>query len=143
MKRKKVRAGDFEAVMKKYTKGKFEDYVIIDTDCELDILLDIDSRDTYGEWNYKGAEYKKMFLDSREYLRDGDLPGVFKNSLLILRKEDYPSLFKSGEDAMPQVTIADESNRETGVAAIRVTITPNMEMRYYKGTKVLWVELMR
>lgn len=143
MKRKKVRTGDFEAVMKKYTKGKFEDYVIIDTDCELDILLDIDSRDTYGEWNYKGVEYKKMFLDSREYLRDGDLPGVFKNSLLILRKEDYPSLFKSGEDAMPQVTIADESNRETGVAAIRVTITPNMEMRYYKGTKVLWVELMR
>ena len=143
LKRKKVRAGDFEAAMKKYTKGKFEDYVIIDTDCELDILLDIDSRDTYGEWNYKGAEYKKMFLDSREYLRDGDLPGVFKNSLLILRKENLPSLFKTGEDAMPQVTIADESNRETGVAAIRVTITPNMEMRYYKGTKVLWVDLIR
>lgn len=143
MKRKKVRAVDFEAVMKKYTKGKFEDYVIIDTDCELDILLDIDSRDTYREWNYKCAEYKKVFLDSREYLRDGDLPGVFKNSLLILRKEDYPSLFKTSEDTMPQVTIADESNRETGVAAVRVTITPNMEMRYYKGTKVLWVELIR
>lgn len=143
MKRKKVRAGDFEAVMKKYTKGRIEDYVIIDTDFELDILLDIDSRENYGDWEYKGAEYKKIFLDSREYLRDSDLPSVFKSSLLILRKEDYPSLFKKSEEALPEVTIADESSRETGVAAVRVTVTPNMEMRYYKNTKVLWVELMR
>lgn len=143
LKRKKMRAGVFETKLKKFTKGRNEDYVIIDTDCKLDILLDIDSRDSYGEWIYKGAEYKKMFLDSREYLRDSDLPSLFKDSLLVLRKEDLPSLFKTGEDAMPQVTITDESDRETGVAAVRVMVTPNMEMRYYKNTKVLWVELLR
>ena len=142
-KRRKVRAGDFESFMKKYTNGKNDEYVIIDTDCDLDILLDIDNRDTYGGWNYKGAEYKKLFLDAREYLRDVDLPIIFKNSLLILRKEDYPSLFKKSEDVMPQVIIADESNRDTGRAAVRVTVIPNMEMHYYKNSKVLWVELTR
>ena len=143
LKRRKVRAGDFESFMKKYTNGKNDEYIIIDTDCDLDILLDIDNRDTYGEWDYKGAEYKKMFLDAREYLRDVDLPIIFKNSLLILRKEDYPSLFKINEDVMPQVIIADESDRDSGRAAVRVTVMPNLEMRYYKNSKVLWVELTR
>ena len=76
-------------------------------------------------------------------MRDVDLPIIFKNSLLILRKEDYPSLFKKSEDVMPQVIIADESNRDTGRAAVRVTVIPNMEMHYYKNSKVLWVELTR
>ena len=129
-KRRKVRAGDFESFMKKYTSGKNDEYIIIDTDCDLDILLDIDNRDTYGEWDYKGAEYKKIFLEAREYLRDVDLPIIFKNSLLILRKEDYPSLFKKNEDVMPQVIIADESDRDSGKAAVRVTVMPNLEMRY-------------
>lgn len=143
LKRRKVSVGDFESVLKKYTKGKNDEYVIIDTDCELDVLLERDSRDTYGEWNYKGAEYKKLFLDAREYLRDLDLPIIFKNSLLVLRKEDYPSLFKKSEDVVPQVIIADESDRDSGKAAVRVIVMPNMEMRYYKKSKVLWVELTR
>lgn len=139
----KVRTGDFEQFFDKYTKGKNKEYVIIDTDCELDVMLDIDHRDVYGGWEYKGAEYKKVFLDSREYLRDSLLPGVYKNTLLILRKDEYPSLFKINEDVMPQVIIADESDRDSGRAAVRVTVMPNLEMRYYKNSKVLWVELTR
>ena len=60
-----------------------------------------------------------------------------------MRKEDYPSLFKINEDVMPQVIIADESDRDSGLAAVRVTVMPNLEMRYYKNSKVLWVELIR
>ncbi len=44
---------------------------------------------------------------------------------------------------MPQVIIADESDRDSGKAAVRVTVMPNLEMRYYKNSKVLWVELTR
>lgn len=44
-------------------------------------------------------------------MRGGDLLGVFKNSLLIMRKDYFPSLFKTSEGTTLQVSIADESSR--------------------------------
>lgn len=60
-----------------------------------------------------------------------------------MRKEDYPSLFKKNETAEPAGELKDESDRDNGIAAIGVTITPNMEMRYYKNAKVMKVTLVR
>lgn len=143
IKQKKVKPEDFEKVLSRYTKRRNGDYVILDTECDMSIRLDVDTSSNCDNWTYKGAAYKKLFLNSREFLGDSTLPNAFRNKLLILRKEDFPSLVKVNEDTTPQIRIEDESDRKDGIAAVRVTIVPNMEMRYYKSTKVLQVELER
>lgn len=143
IKRKKVKPEGFEKRLNRFTKGRNSDYVILDTECDMSIRLDVDTSSNCDNWTYKGAAYKKLFLDSREFLGDSSLPNAFRNKLLILRKEDFPSLAKVNENTTPQVRIEDESGGKDGIAAVRVTIVPNMEMRYYKNTKVLQVELER
>ncbi len=143
IKQKKVKPEDFEKVLSRYTKRRNGDYVILDTECDMSIRLDVDTSSNCDNWTYKGAAYKKLFLNSREFLGDSTLPNAFRNKLLILRKKDFPSLVKINENTAPQVRIEDVSDRNEGIAAIRVTIVPNMEMRYYKNTKVLQVELER
>ena len=143
IKRKEVKPEGFEKLLNRYTKGKNSDYVILDTECDMNVRLDIDTSSNCDSWKYKGAEYKEIFLDSREFLTDSTLPNAFRNKLLILRKKDFPSLVKVNENTAPQVRIEDVSDRNEGIAAVRVTIVPNMEMRYYKNTKVLQIELER
>lgn len=131
---KTVRVADFDSFFNRYTKGKRDEYIIIDTESTLSVGIDIE-RD--------GDGYKCMFIDASEYLRDVPLVEIFRNSLLIMKKEDYPSLFRKNETAEPVVELKDESDIENGIAAIGVTITPNMEMRYYKNAKVMKVTLVR
>ena len=131
---KTVRVADFVKFYNRYTKGKKDDYIIIDTDCKLSVGIDVDRN---------GDGYKRIFLDSLNFLKDVSLAEMFRDSLLILQKEDYPSLFRKTEDAEPAVLLEDVSSREDGVAAICVSINPNLEMRYYMNTNVVKVTLVR
>lgn len=140
--RKKVSAGDFEQFFNSYTKGANSEYVIIDTECQFSTLLDKDTNLNNMDSQYKGAKYKCVYLDAND-MKDIPLMEVFRNSLIIIRKEDYPSLFKVQENKEPEISLEDYSDSSQGLVSIKVTMTPNMEIRYYRNTHVLMVELLR
>lgn len=143
IKRKKVRVGDFEKYFNSYTNGMNEDYVIIDANCELSIMLDKKTTNNPFVSQYLGAEYKYLYLDSSEYFKDLTLLELFGNSLLILRKEDFPSLVYKNNGVRPELSMKDMSDKAKGFAAMWVTIKPNMIMKFYKNTKIVMVELKR
>jgi hypothetical protein len=139
--RRKVSVGDFEQFFNSYTKGANSEYVIIDTECQFSSLLDKDTNLNNMESQYKGAEYKCVYLDAND-MKDIPLMEIFRNSLIIIRKDDYPSLFKTQENKEPEISLEDYSDSSQGLASIKVTMTPNMEMRFYRRTHVLMVELV-
>lgn len=140
---KNVCVGDFEVFFRSYTEGHNSDYMIVDTDCELSANLEIETENIVGNWKYKEADYSRKCIDANGHLKDTPLMGLFNNSLLIIKKEDFPSLVKINENDKPQIDLEDCSDSTRGLAAIKVTIASNMELRYYKSSKVAWINLTR
>jgi hypothetical protein len=77
-----------------------------------------------------------------DHLSDIDIVRDFLGSLLIVKKEDMPILAedKYGDDA--EIAIEDVSNKEEGLAAVRVDITPRYTM-WYRNAKCYKVVIER
>lgn len=65
----------------------------------------------------------------------------FKKTVVIIRKEDLPYVFSTCTDSRPSVTLVDESDKEKGEAIMRITVNPNLALKYSREAKVVRVML--
>ena len=119
--------------------GKEADkYMVIDFDSHSYMHMRVD----YDGKKCLGADYMKVHLEMNDHLSDIDIVRDFLGSLLIVKKEDMPILAedKYGDDA--EIAIEDVSNKEEGLAAVRVDITPRYTM-WYRNAKCYKVVIER
>lgn len=145
MKIKDVKAkwSDFEKVFLKYVGENGDGYVIIDTECKVDVMVRMDKLPEGVMWSphrhYKKAYYYDAGMGSSFNLRDLPLGRLLDGTVLIMRMADLPVLVPTSEDGMPVVSIIDESLREKGWAPVRITVDPCLVAKYSKNAEVVRV----
>ena len=136
---------DFEKRFLKYVGNEGEKYVIIDNNSHMDAMMIMDKPKNDAKWPfhryYKGAYYYNYDRASTLYLRD--LPQIesFNGTILIARFSDMPTPVSVPKDSMPVVSFTDESDKEKGWAAVRITVDPCLVAKYSKNAEVLRVQI--
>ncbi len=132
--------GDYVA---RILNEKGEEYVIVDTDLSLLNFVEMDKLEKRYPWRnrFKKAELHSFELDTSFYMRDFAEMEKFRGTLLLIRKENLPDLECEAEDASPTIEIKDESDKEKGMAAVRITVDPKMVVKYNENAQVIRVKV--
>ena len=138
---------DFEDCFLSHVGDKGEEYIIIDTDCSMNLFVKMDELEDGVKFsfnrNYKGAYYYHAELNSSFYLQDLPVAEAFRNTIAIVKYADLPVLVTTSNDCCPDVQFRDESNRAQAKAAVRITVDPKLIVRYSKQAKVLRVRIVK
>ena len=59
----------------------------------------------------------------------------------MIRKDNLPALEGETEEASPAIEFKDESDKEKGMAAVRVTVDPKMLVKYNDNVQVTRVKI--
>lgn len=139
--------GDFEKMFTNYVGNDGDKYVIIDNDCSLRVFAEMDKLSDGQKWPlhryYKGAYCYDAEIGLSRYLKDVPLIESFDRTILVVRFADMPVLVPTSDQGVPYVSFEDESNKEKGWAAVRITVEPNLNMKYSKEAEVLRVKIKR
>jgi hypothetical protein len=60
---------------------------------------------------------------------------------MLIKKADLPALVRENNNASPEVGFKDESDKEKGVAAVRMTVNPQMVVKYNPNAQVIRVKI--
>lgn len=120
-----------------------EEYVIVETDLSLMNFVELDKIEKRYPWRnrFQKAELHPFELDTSFYMRDVAELEQFRGTLLLIRKENLPALVGETEDASPAIDFKDESVKETGMAAVRITVDPKMVVKYNENAQVIRVKV--
>lgn len=149
MKIKDVEAkwGNFEKVFLDHVGDNGDGYVIIDNECKVDAMVSMDKLPEGVMWSlhrhYKKAYHYDAGIGSSFNLKDLQLGRVFDNTVLLMRMSDLPVLVPTSKDGMPVVGVVDESSRDKGWAAVRITADPCLVARYSKDAEVIRVRFRK
>lgn len=136
---------DFESYFVKHYGMHGNDYMIIDSDSLMHLFCEFDKNPqnttSLLHRQYKGADHRLYDLSIGWYLRDIPELEPFKKTVVIIRKEDLPYVFSTCTDSRPSVTLVDESDKEKGEAIMRITVNPNLALKYSREAKVVRVML--
>ena len=139
--------GEFEKMFSKYVGEAGDQYVIMDTNCSVDAMVKMDPLQEGQKWSfhrfYKGAYYYNTTFGTAFCLNDVPLAESYDKTVMIVRSADLPTLESISEDGRPHVSISDESDKEKGYAAVRVTVNPNLVARYNKNAEVIRLRLVK
>ena len=139
--------GEFEKIFTKYIGKNGEQYVILDTECSVNAMVKMDPLPEGHKWSlhryYKGAYYYDTGFGTMFSLRDVPLAESFDKTVVFVKFADLPVLIPETEDARPSVTLSDESNKEQGRLAVRVTVDPHLVAKYSKQAEVIKVRLRK
>ena len=136
--------GEFEKIFAKYVGENGEHYVIMDTECSVNAMVKMDPFPEGRKWSlhrYKGAYYYNTGFGTMFNLRDVPLAESFDKTVVFVKFADLPVLMPESEAARPSVTLSDESNKEQGMLAVRVTVDPHLVAKYSKQAEVIKVRL--
>ena len=133
--------GDFiEGVLN--AEGK--EFVIVETCLDLYNFVELDKeKERKYPWrqHFKEAEIHSFDLNTNIYLRDVTELEQFRGSLMLIKKADLPALVRENNNASPEVGFKDESDKEKGVAAVRMTVNPQMVVKYNPNAQVIRVKI--
>lgn len=120
-----------------------EEYIIVETDLSLLNFVELDKIEKRYPWRnrFKKAELHPFELDTSFYMRDFAEMEQFRGTLLLIRKENLPALEGETEDASPAIDFKDVSDKEKGMAAVRVTVDPKMVVKYNENAQVIRVKV--
>ena len=139
--------GEFEKIFAKYVGENGEHYVIMDTECSVNAMVKMDPFPEGQKWSlhryYKGAYYYNTGFGTMFNLRDVPLAESFDKTVVFVKFADLPVLMPESEAARPSVTLSDESNKEQGMLAVRVTVDPHLVAKYSKQAEVIKVRLRK
>lgn len=130
----------FEQYFVRLVGDNGSDYIIIDSNSCMKYFYRMDSLEggsrTFSfHQTFKGADYKYYDLNVGWYLRNLELLEPFKNTLVILKKDDLPTIADKTANG-PEVMLIDKSDREKGIGSISLAINPNYEARFDKKATV-------
>lgn len=135
----------FEQMFIKHVGDKANEYVIIDNDSSMDVMITMDKPKDGAKWSfnryYKGAYYYNAGRGTSLYLEDVPLVDSFDKTILIGRFSDLPTPISVAEGGLPKVSFNDESNKEKGWAAVRITVDPCLVAKYSKNADFLRVRV--
>lgn len=136
---------EFEKYFDNYVGEKGTEYFILDANSHMDLFYEMDKQKSghrsFDESTYKGAEYKLYDLDVGLYLKDVIELESFRETLVVIKKNDLPTVANTTKSTGPSVEFGDESSRENGVAAVYMTVNPNYCVKYCRDVDVLRVKL--
>jgi len=132
--------GDYVA---RVLKDEGEKFVIVETDLSLLNYVELDKTKKQYPWrnHFKNAELHPFELDSSLYMRDFSELEQFRGSLLLIRKEELPALEGETVDASPVIGFTDVSDRDKGIAAVRMMVDPKLVVKYNHRTEVVRVKV--
>ena len=140
-----IKRDKFEQMFIKHVGDKGNEYVIIDNDSSLDVMITMDKPKDGAKWSfhryYKGAYYYKAGRGTSRYLEDMPLIDSFDKTILIARFSDLPTPISVSEGGLPIVSFNDESNKEKGWAAVRITVDPCLVAKYSRNAEILRVRV--
>ncbi len=122
------------------------DYVIIDTGGSSHLLMDLDKHDgprRWFDWSFKKAAYKHYDLQMGWYLKDLEEIEPFDNTVIIIKKTDLPYVTMADGYDGPSLSFTDKSNRNDATALVRITVNPNLAVRYNKDTEAVKIKVIR
>lgn len=138
---------DFEECFLTHVGDKGAEYIIIDTDCSMNLFVKMDElEDGVGfsiNRNYKGAYYYHVELNASFYLQDLPVAEAFRNTITIVKYTDLPVPVTMSDDDCPDVQFRDESDRTQAKAAVRITVDPKLIVRYNKQAELLRVRIVK
>lgn len=120
-----------------------ENYIIVETDLSLLNFVELDKLEKRYPWRsrFKKAELHPFEIDTSFYMRDFVEMEQFRGTLLLIRKENLPALEGETKDASPAIDIKDESDKEKGMAAVRITVDPKMVVKYNDNAQIIRVKV--
>lgn len=136
---KQVTIASFNKALRDYTKGRLNEYAIIDIGGRLHLHFWKEfknNRNYYGEvayWNLDSIAYSQL-SDMPEYI-------LLKDSILILKLADFPSLVKVKDS--PQVRYEDISDKEKGILRICAYVDLGFSLRFSPKFDVLKLNIKR
>ena len=141
---------DFEQLFMKHVDNLGEQYVIIDTDTSMNAFIDMDKPKDGRLWemhrHYKGAYYFNKELSASYYFSDISIPESIRDTIIVVRFADLPVLISTkegGDGRLSEVAFTDESDREKGFSAVRITVYPGLIVKYNKNTEYLRVRIKK
>ena len=91
----------------------------------------------YNDEKVMKAIYKSYSLDNGWFMNGFNETEDFSNTIVVIKKDDLPYVCSiSSTGYGPTVDFEDVSDRESGIAEVRVIVNPNLEMKYSKKAKV-------
>lgn len=136
---KQITIASFNKVLRDYTKGKLNEYAIIDIGGRLHSLI---WKEFKNDRNYYG-EVAYWDLDSIAFSQLGDMPDYIplKDSILILKLADFPSLVKVKDRS--QVKYKDISDKEKGLLRVCAYVDLGYSLKFSPKFDVLKVNFKR
>lgn len=140
-----VKRDKFEQMFIKHVGVRGDDYVILDNDSSMDLIVTMDKPKDGAKWSlqqyYKGAYYYNTARGSSLYLQDLPLVESFNKTILIIRFKDMPTPVTLTDNSKPTVSFKDESNKKDGRATVRITVDPCLVAKYSKNAEIMRVRV--
>lgn len=136
----KIKIADLHNYLIKITKGRFEEYILLDINCQFQAFLKLQHKG-YQNLDYFGMKYVPIESIDNRYLEDLPIMNDFCNSMLIMRKSELPVLMDRFDDV--DVKIKDESSVKDGMLDIRITFDYGYELWYRKNVNVIHILPLR
>ena len=127
--------------LKELLGDKGNEYMVLDFCSAPLLLLSLDKEDKenygYNDEKVMKATYKSYSLDNGWFMNGFNETEDFSNTIVVIKKDDLPYVCGiSSTGYGPTVDFEDVSDRESGIAEVRVIVNPNLEMKYSKKAKV-------
>ena len=132
----KIKIADFHNYLMKITNGRFEEYILLDINCQFQAFLKLEYKG-HQNLNYFGMEYVPIESIDNRYLEDLPIMHDFYNSILIIRKSELPILMDRFNDV--DVNVEDASSVEDGKLDIKLTFDYGYELWYRKNANIIHI----
>lgn len=137
LKNVKIKIADFHNYLMKITNGRFEEYILLDINCQFQAFLKLEYKG-YQNLNYFGMEYVPIESIDNRYLEDLPIMHEFNNSMLIIRKSELPILMDRFNNDV-DVNVEDASSVEDGKLDIKLTFDYGYELWYRKNANIIHI----
>lgn len=129
-----VKYSDFFNKIRKHAKCKYVDYVLIDFDSPLCpvVMASSDLKSMFPGISYVEMERAAIFLD----LSGFQSYEKFNKKVVLIRKEDLPSLSFEGEANEPTISYEDVSSEQEGTLYVDVKVDTHLQLRYNKNVNI-------
>lgn len=129
-----VKYSDFFSKIKKHTNCKYADYVLIDFDSPLCpvVMSSSDLKSMFPGISYVEMERAAIFLN----LSGFQCYERFDKKVVLIRKEDLPTLTFDGNVNEPTISLEDVSSEQEGTIYVDVKVDTHLQLRYNKYSTI-------
>ena len=133
---------DFDIFFEKFTKGERDNYILIGVDSPFHAILNIRFQG-HNRFYKKSVLFVNIDSSMKPLLSDLDNYIYFKDTLLIVAKEDLPAIVDVGEQEDIIVDYKDISDESKLQLNVRVTVDFHKKVVFNSNAKIAMVKLKR